>query len=225
MKKVCIQVENVKKKYKLGKVTVRVLRGVSFEICSTELVILFGPSGSGKTTIIDLIAGLDSPDSGSIFVRELEISKLKDRELAEYRRRRIGLVFQDFNLVSNMTAVENVALPLVFDNVRKKTREEWAKNILCDLGLSHRLNHRPYELSGGEQQRVAIARALINNPWILLIDEPTGDLDSKNACEIMELIKSLNKKSKRTILMVTHNPDYLQYADRVLRIADGRILN
>jgi len=225
MNKTVIKVDNLKKNFSLGKIKVSVLRGVNFEIYSKELVILFGPSGSGKTTLIDMIAGLEPPDSGKIFVRELEITKLREKELANYRRKRIGLVFQDFNLIPSMTAVENVALPLIFDNIGKKSREEWAKSILCDLGLSHRLAHKPTELSGGEQQRVAIARALINNPWILLIDEPTGDLDSKNANEVMELISRLNKKSKRTILLVTHNPDYIHYANRILRIVDGVIID
>lgn len=225
MKNVAIRVDNVKKNYKLGKVKVSVLRGVSFEIRPTEYVILFGPSGAGKTTVLDLIAGLEAPDYGKIQVREVIVNELPEKELAVYRRRRIGMVFQEFNLVAHMTAVENVALPLVFDNFPKKVREIRAKNLLCELGLSHRLNHKPTELSGGEQQRVSIARALINNPWILLIDEPTGDLDSKNAYEIMELISNLNKKGKRTILLVTHNPDYLDYADRVLYIKDGVITN
>jgi len=225
MKNIVIKVDNLKKNFTLGKIKVSVLRGVNFEIFSKELVILFGPSGSGKTTLIDMIAGLEPPDCGKIYVRELEITKLEEKELALYRRKRIGLVFQDFNLIPSMTAVENVALPLVFDNINKKSREDWSKSILCDLGLSHRLEHKPTELSGGEQQRVAIARALINNPWILLIDEPTGDLDSKNANEVMELISRLNKKSKRTIFLVTHNPDYIHYADRVLRMVDGKIIN
>ncbi|MCX6811572.1 MAG: ABC transporter ATP-binding protein [Candidatus Berkelbacteria bacterium] len=224
MKKVVISVDNVKKRYKLGKIFVDVLRGVDFEIHSTEFVILFGPSGAGKTTLVDLIAGLDLPDSGKIKVRNLTINELPEKELAMYRRRKIGLVFQEFNLVENMTAVENVALPLIFDNFAKSVREKRAVDLLSELGLAHRLNHRPSELSGGEQQRVSIARALVNNPWILLIDEPTGDLDSQNAHEIMELISSLNKKGKRTILLVTHNPDYLHYANRVLQIVDGRIV-
>jgi putative ABC transport system ATP-binding protein len=224
-KRIVIKLERVEKSFKPGKVKINVLRGVSFEIYSCEFVILFGPSGSGKTTVLDMIAGLEPIDEGRIIVRDLEIDKLNEKKLAEYRRRRIGLVFQDFNLVSNMTAIENVALPLVFDNYGLRARETMAKNLLSELGLARRLNHRPFELSGGEQQRVAIARALINNPWILLIDEPTGDLDAKNAEEIMKLISHLNKYSKRTILLVTHNPDYLQYANRILNIKDGVITN
>lgn len=223
-KNAVIKLKDVKKDFKLGKVTVHVLRGVSFEIYSTEFVILFGPSGAGKTTVIDLVAGLDRPDSGIISVRDMNIKKLDDQELAEYRNDRIGLVFQEFNLIPSMTALENVSLPLVFDNIPKRIRIPRAKKILEELGLGHRLNHKPYELSGGEQQRAAVARALVNNPWILLIDEPTGDLDSKNANEIMELLAHLNRDLKRTIFLVTHNPDYLHYADRVLEIKDGRIV-
>ena len=223
-KSAVIKVINIKKNFKLGKVKVEVLRGVSFEIYSTEFAVLFGPSGAGKTTVIDLIAGLERPDSGKIKVRDMDIKELDDQRLAEYRNDRIGLVFQEFNLIPNMTALENVSLPLVFDNIPKRRRGPRAKKILHGLGLGKRIDHKPYELSGGEQQRVAVARALINNPWILLVDEPTGDLDSRNALEIMELLAHLNRDLKRTILLVTHNPDYLHYADRVLEIKDGVIV-
>jgi putative ABC transport system ATP-binding protein len=225
MKNIVIDVVDVQKSFKPGKIKVHALRDINFTVCSKEFVILFGPSGAGKTTILDLVAGLDTPDSGRIIFRGEDITKFDDLELARYRSTRIGVVFQDFSLVSNMNAVENVALPLVFANYRKKDREMRAKNLLSELGLSRRFNHKPYELSGGEQQRVAIARALINNPWMLLIDEPTGDLDSKNAADIIQLIVGLNRISKRTILMVTHNSEYLQYANRILKIKDGKILN
>jgi len=224
-KNIVIQIKGVKKSFEMGKIVVDVLKNINFEIYSSEFVILFGPSGAGKTTIIDLVAGLDKPDEGEIFVRDEDITQLDEDSLAHYRNKRIGLVFQEFNLIPNMTALENVVLPLVFDNFSRRLREEKAKKILTDLGLNERFNHRPFELSGGEQQRVAVARAMINNPWILLVDEPTGDLDSKNAEDIMNLLSKLNKVSKRTILMVTHNLDYLQYADRVLMLKDGNIVN
>lgn len=218
-----IEAVDLKKIFKMGNVQVEALRGATFSVKAKEFVILFGPSGVGKSTIISLIAGLEKPTSGDVIIRGENIVNYNDRQLEEFRRKKIGLVFQDFNLIPNLTAVENVAMPLVFDKVTERVREKKAKKILDELGIGHRLNHRPMQMSGGERQRVGIARALINNPWVLLVDEPTGDLDRKNADEIMKLLSNLNKKSLRTVLLVTHDLRYLDMADRILEVEDGKV--
>lgn len=224
-KEVVIEVQSLMKSFQLGKRTIQVLKGINFQIFSGEFIILFGPSGSGKTTLLNMIAGLDRISSGKVLIRGEDISQAKSNVLAKHRLTKIGMVFQDFNLLNSMSALQNVALPLIFNNIGLKQRHVRAKQLLKEMGLGERIHHRPVELSGGEQQRVAIARALVNNPWILLIDEPTGNLDSQSANEIMTIICDLNKKSKRTIVLVTHNPNYLGLADRVFSMQDGVIID
>jgi putative ABC transport system ATP-binding protein len=219
-----IELKNVIKDYPLGTKKVRVLKNISLQIKSGEFVILYGPSGSGKTTLLNIIGGLDKPSGGEVLIRGENIVKGKSNDLAKHRLTRIGVVFQDFNLIKSMTAQENVAMPLVFDNTGLKQRTKRAAELLKEMGLEDRIDHKPIELSGGEQQRVAIARSMVNNPWILLVDEPTGNLDTKAAEEIMQIILSLNKKSKRTVILVTHNPNYLSFADKVVYLQDGFIV-
>ncbi len=207
----------------MGRNVVKALDHVNIEIYSGELIIIFGPSGCGKSTFLNMIAGLDTPTSGEIYIRGERLSGKTPKELAKHRRTKLGMVFQQFNLIPSMNVVENVALPLVFDGVPKKRRMKRAENIIDNIGMGKWKPHTPSELSGGQQQKIAIARALVANPWILLADEPTGNIDSKSANEILKLLVLLCRKSKRTILMVTHNPDYRKYADRVIYFKDGMV--
>lgn len=223
IEKPLIQTIDLVKDFSLGENTIRVLKGINIDIYSGEFVILFGPSGSGKTTLLNMIAGLDRATSGSVVANGRDLGKSSSRVMAKHRLLNIGIVFQDFNLIPTMTALQNVTLPLVFNNMGYKQRVKIAKELLAEMGLEKRYQHKPIELSGGEQQRVAIARSLVNNPQILIIDEPTGNLDSKAANEIMKIIKALNKDSKKTVLLVTHNPNYLGFADRVIEMQDGKI--
>jgi len=218
-----IKTQHLSKIFGQGEIPIKAVDDVSFEIYSTEYVVLIGPSGAGKSALLSLIGGLERPTRGQIWIRGQELGELDDQELAAYRRDKMGMVFQQFNLVSSMTAWENVSLPLLFKGIPFRNRRERAVKILRDLGLGERLNHRPIELSGGEQQRVAVARALINNPWILLIDEPTGNLGGKSSIQIMSLIRDLNRRLKRTIFLVTHNEMFLKDASRVFSIEDGRV--
>lgn len=224
-KPVIIETRNLIKDFCLGDRKVRVLKGISTSIYEGEFIILFGPSGSGKTTFLNMIAGLDRATAGQVIVRGLDISKSSSGCLAKHRLNNVGIVFQDFNLIQSMTALQNVTLPLIFNNCKYKERVRIARKLLTDMGLEDRIEHKPIELSGGEQQRVAIARALVNSPDILIIDEPTGNLDKKSADEIIKIICSLNKNLKRTIVLVTHNPNYLGLADRVLSMQDGKIVS
>ncbi len=217
-----VQLIGVYKSFPIGKRTISTLRNVNFSISAGEFVLLLGPSGSGKTTLLNLIAGIDKPSYGQIFIDQEEISRMKPDELSSWRSRNIGFIFQSYNLMSYMTALDNVALPLVFQGVSKKKRNAKAKNMLKAVGMSNMSDNACQVLSGGEQQRVTIARALINNPKILIADEPTGDLDSKNAAEVMNIIYSLYKERKTTIIMATHNEDYIKFADKIIRLHDGR---
>jgi len=223
---VVISCQDVTKKFQLAKdKMVEILHGVSFEIFATEYVIIYGPSGCGKSTLLNLVAGLEKSSSGSLKIRGEELSKLSPTELARHHRTKIGMVFQQFNLINNLSVIENVALPNIFSGTKLSTRSKRAQHLLDHFKLGDLADKIPTELSGGEQQRVALARALANNPWILLVDEPTGNLDSKSAGEVMEWLEHLNSKSRRTILLVTHNPDYLHYAHRVMYMKDGQIIN
>ncbi|RLI20182.1 ABC transporter ATP-binding protein [Candidatus Bathyarchaeota archaeon] len=221
--KTIVELENVRKAYRMGKVIVPALRGVSFEVREGEFLAVLGPSGSGKSTLLHLIGCLDRPDEGKIIIDGLDVLKLSDEELAELRLRKIGFVFQFFNLLPRLTAIRNVELPLLIAGVSDKEARERAMEMLRLVGLEARVNHRPTELSGGEQQRVAIARALINNPKIVLADEPTGNLDTKSGWEIVQLMKRLNEEEGQTFIVVTHDPHIAETADRILYLRDGQI--
>lgn len=215
---------NVTKTYQLGDIEVKALQSVNLEIYSGEFICIFGQSGCGKSTLLSLIAGLQKPTTGDIYVRGERLSQLDNEGLAKYRRSKIGIVFQSFNLIPSMNILENIALPLTFARISKSQRMLRAKNLLDTVGLTKYSDHTSSQLSGGQQQRVAIARSLVTAPWILLADEPTGNLDSKSANEVMRLLISLNRKSKRTVILITHNPEYLDYADRVFFMQDGKVV-
>jgi len=222
-KSVVIEVKNVSKDFTMGGQTINVLKDISFEVHSGEYVMFFGPSGCGKSTLLNTICGLEPPTSGELIVRGESLYKKKEHEITEYRRSKIGIVFQSFNLLKSLTIQENVALPLVAGKEKYRKRMDRAAHLLDIVGLTEFIKRRPMELSGGQQQRVAIARALAVNPWIIICDEPTGNLDSKSADEVMAIIERLNSKSKRTILMVTHNAEYLHFPHRVIYLKDGVI--
>ena len=209
----------------MGSATIRAVDGISLKIEAGEFTALLGASGSGKSSLLNLLAGLDSPTAGSVIVGNQSLSGLSREELAKYRRYTVGMVFQSFNLIPSMTVVENVELPLRFAEVERTKRGALAMSALEKVGLSGRLKHRPIELSGGEQQRVALARALINQPRILLADEPTGNLDSRTGTEVMELIRQLNESLKMIVVLVTHERDLAEkYADRLIFLADGKVV-
>jgi len=218
-----LEVREVKKSYRMGKVIVPALRGVSFDVDEGELLTIFGPSGSGKSTLLHLMGGLDRPDEGEILVDGSNLLKLSDDKLAKIRLVKIGFVFQFFNLLPRLTALRNMELPLAIAGLPEKETLERAKEMLKLVGLEARMNHKPSELSGGEQQRVAIARALINNPRIVLADEPTGNLDTKTGWEIVQLMKKLNEDKGQTFVVVTHDPHIAEAADRIIHIKDGLI--
>jgi putative ABC transport system ATP-binding protein len=222
-----IELENVFKTYYMGqnkKIAVHALNDVSLKIFPGEFVSIMGPSGSGKTTLLDVLSALLRPTSGSVFIKKEKVSGMRDSELAIVRGKTIGFIFQSFNLIGNLTAFENVMLPMWFRGISIDEREKKAKKLLTDVGLGDRLNHRPGELSGGQMQRVAIARALANDPEIIVADEPTGNLDSISGKQIMQTIKELNEKSGKTILMVTHDKNIGKFAKRQLNILDGKLV-
>ena len=220
-----ISVKNIKKDYQTGEVVTSVLKGVSFEINDGEFVAIMGSSGSGKSTLMYVLGFLDAPTSGEYYFEGHDTSKLDDDKLAEFRSEKVGFVFQSYNLLQRTSVLDNVLLPTTYlHNCNLKEAEDNAVKLLKRVGLGHRLNHRPNQLSGGEQQRVAIVRALVNNPRLVLADEPTGNLDSKSGEEIMEILQSLNKEG-RTIIMVTHEKYTAECAKRILHIKDGMILN
>ncbi len=217
-----IETENLKKSYMLGNVSVHALCGLNLKIEKGEFVVILGPSGSGKSTLLNMLGALDIPSDGSVRIGMHDLTNMDDSELAVLRRK-IGVVFQFFNLISRLNARENVELPLSIANIRRSKRREKAEELLNIVGLRDRMDHKPSELSGGERQRVAIARALANNPDFLLLDEPTGNIDSKTAKELMTLIQDLNKNQDVTIIMVTHDQNMANYASRVLYLLDGKI--
>lgn len=220
-----IEVTKALKVYQMGPSKIKALDELSFEVSDKEFVSLVGPSGSGKSTLMNVIGALDSLDKGQILVDGEDISKYSDRKQADYRRRKIGFVFQTFNLQLQLTARENVEMPLIFGGTPAGERSTLAAEALEMVGLAKRMDHTPNELSGGEQQRVSIARAIVNEPEILLADEPTGNLDSKTGEDIMQLLKELNEDKKVTVIMVTHNLEHAQYAQRVFSMRDGKIEN
>ena len=219
-----IDVRDVTKTYSLGDVKVEALRGVTFTIARGEYVAIMGPSGSGKSTLMNLLGCLDRPTSGRYFLDGSDVSTLGDDQLAAIRLKKLGFVFQGFNLLPRTTALKNVALPLFYAGIRAKTRNATAADQLREVGLGDRMDHKPSELSGGQQQRVAIARALVNDPAVVLADEPTGNLDSQTSEEIMGLFHQLNDGG-RTIIMVTHDEDVARHARRIIRLRDGRIVD
>jgi putative ABC transport system ATP-binding protein len=217
-----IQLQDIRKNYYLGKQTIEVLKGITFDILKNEYVALMGPSGSGKSTLMNILGCLDTPTSGKYILNEKDVSRTSDNDLADVRNNEIGFVFQQFNLLPRLTAVENVALPLVYAGIPKKQRTERAMEVLRKVDLVDRSHHKPNEMSGGQNQRVAIARALVNDPSIILADEPTGNLDSKTSYEIMEIFGKIHD-SGNTVILVTHEEDISHYAHRIIRLRDGVI--
>jgi putative ABC transport system ATP-binding protein len=222
MSALVIKLENICKSYLMGKQPLPVLKGVSLEILKNEYVALMGPSGSGKSTLMNILGCLDSPTSGTYILNNQDVSQMPDDDLAEVRNKEIGFVFQQFNLLPRLTAAENVALPLVYAGITKKRRREMAMEVLEKVGLTDRSHHKPNELSGGQCQRVAIARALVNNPSIILADEPTGNLDSKTSVEIMDIFGAI-QAAGNTVVLVTHEEDIANFARRIVRLKDGVI--
>lgn len=218
-----LRVQEVKKSYRMGRIFVPALRGISFRVEQGEFLTIFGPSGSGKSTLLHLIGCLDRPDEGEIVVDGHNILELSDDELAQLRLAKIGFVFQFFNLLPRLTALRNVELPLTIVGLPEKESLKRAREMLKLVGLEDRINHRPPELSGGEQQRVALARALINNPKIVLADEPTGNLDTKTGWEIVRVMNNLNNEKRQTFVVVTHDPQITETSDRILHLRDGLI--
>jgi putative ABC transport system ATP-binding protein len=214
-----IRLENVSKVYRPGKVELTVLKNINLTIKKGSFTVILGSSGSGKSTLLHIVSCLDTASSGKVFFENRDVSKISEDELAEIRNKRIGFVFQQFNLLSGSTALENVVLPMIF---REKIDLVRAENLLKAVGLGHRINHKPTEMSGGEQQRVAVARSLANNPDIIVADEPTGNVDSKNGESIMKILSDLNKEG-RTLIIVTHDASLTKYADDVITIKDGEI--
>ncbi len=218
-----IELRGVSKTYRMGDEVIHALDSIDLKIEPGEFVAIVGPSGSGKSTLANVIGGLDEPDSGQVLIDDQNLAKTSDTVLSSYRNKKIGFVFQTFNLQPTYTALENVALPLIFAYKSRKDRRAKAAECLRLVGLEDRINHRPGQLSGGQRQRVSIARALVNDPEVIIADEPTGNLDSVKSDEIIHLLKSLNKEKKITLLVITHDPEVAKQADRVIAIRDGKL--
>lgn len=218
-----IELSNVRKVYRMGDEKVVAVDSVSLEIEKKEVCCLLGPSGSGKSTLLNLMAGLEKPTKGEVKVKNYNLEKLSEKQLAKLRQKYIGFVFQSYNLLEHLTALENVTLPLIFKGVPKSIREKKARDMLKAVGLSNRMNHKPSQMSGGQQQRVSIARAFISNPEIIFADEPTGNLDTKTSKEIMELITAMAEEYNQTLVIVTHDMEIAGYANRIIHIIDGNV--
>lgn len=224
-KKMMIRVKDLRKEYRLKDDTVVALKRINLEIEQGEICCIFGTSGSGKSTLLNQLAGLEKPTFGDVYIRGVPVTRLSEKELAEFRQKHIGFVFQSYNLLPFMNALENVAVPLMFRGEPKRVRTKKAIAILKKVGLANRLNHYPKQMSGGQQQRVGIARAFVAHPDVVFADEPTGNLDSKTTIEVMEMIRSFARRFNQTIVLVTHDPELAQYADRIVTLVDGRIVN
>nr|WP_049750100.1 ABC transporter ATP-binding protein [Syntrophomonas wolfei] len=218
-----IEIRNLRKVYKLGKEKVVALDDLSLDILSGEICCILGTSGSGKSTLLNLLAGLEKASRGSILMRGKNVGKMNERQLALFRQKNIGFVFQSYNLLPSLSALENVSLPLVFQGVKKEKREQLARALLQDVGLKTHLKHKPAEMSGGQQQRVGIARAFVGSPPIVLADEPTGNLDSKTSLEVIQLMLKLAREKQQTLVIVTHDSEVASFADKTVFIRDGKI--
>ena len=218
-----VELQDVVKTYRLGKTEVQALRGVSLKVEEGEFVAIMGPSGSGKSTLLHVVGCLDKPDQGKVYLDGQDVSGLSEDRLAELRGRFVGFVFQTFNLVPTLSALENVELPMTFQGMPRRRRLARAKELLTQVGLGERLRHRPAELSGSERQRVAIARALVNDPKLILADEPTGNLDSASGAQVMDLLGGLNDQHGKALIVVTHDSEIASYAERIVHIRDGQI--
>jgi len=221
---IIIETKDLVKEYPQGESTLRVLKGIDFQVFEGEFTAIMGPSGSGKSTLLNMIGALDKPTSGEVFIRGTDLSTLDDNQLADLRNREIGFIFQFFNLISRMNALKNVELPMAIAGKSRSERRKRAEELLTLVGLEKRMDHRPTQLSGGEQQRVAIARSLTNNPSLLLCDEVTGNLDTKTGDDIMGLLKTLNKEQGKTFVLITHDPQVSQVTDRLIQLRDGEII-
>lgn len=218
-----IRIRDVKKIYQMGSEQIHAIDGISMNIYQGEVCCLLGKSGSGKSTLLNLIAGLEKPTEGKIIFHKKHIERMDEDQLADFRRQYVGFVFQSYNLLPTLTALENVTLPLIFKGMPKKEREERAMEMLKAVGLEERAKHKPFEMSGGQQQRVSIARAFVNDPPVVFADEPTGNLDTKTTYEMMDLITGMAKKNKQTLVIVTHDLELAEYADRIVMLQDGKI--
>ena len=223
-KETIIELKKVWKTYYMGQVSLDVLKGIDLKINKGEFVVIVGPSGSGKSTMMNQVGVLDVPTSGSIYLNGIDISTLSESDLAQLRGKTIGFVFQQFNLIPTLTALENVTLPTIFQNVPEDVRLKRATELLTMVGLGDRMHHKPNELSGGQQQRVAIARSLVNDPEIILADEPTGNLDSKAGKQVMEMLARLHTEENKTIILVTHDTELVRYSQKTVHLKDGEVV-
>lgn len=218
-----IEITNLKKVYRMGKEKIIALDNIDLQIEKGEICCLFGTSGSGKSTLLNMLAGLEKPTRGTIKIKGKNVEKLNETQLADFRQKYIGFVFQSYNLIPSLTALENVSLPLIFQGIPKKQRDKRAKEILEAVGLGTRLHHKPKEMSGGQQQRVSIARAFVNKPTILFADEPTGNLDTQTTLEVMDMITKIAKEYDQTLIIVSHDPEIADYAHKIITVRDGNI--